>query len=777
MRKPTITAATALIALVSLVSLAPSVFGQTPSSLPAPWSSQDIGNPAIAGSATVTSGTFTVKAAGTDIWGKSDQFHFVYQTMTGDGEVVARVDSVTSAASWSKAGVMMRETLTANSKHGFALVSVAKGVAYQRRLTTGGGSTNTAGTMSVPPRWVRMIRQGSTFTAYESADGQTWRTIGSSTIAMAQTIYVGLAATSHRSGAMTTAKLSNVAVTPATAANQPPAVSLSSPANGATFTAPASITISASASDPDGTITRVDFYRGTTLLGSDVASPYSYSWSNVPAGSYALTAVATDNLGARTTSAARTVTVSDPTSTVPAPWTSQDVGSPAVAGSAGESNGTFTVSGAGTDIWGTADQFHFLYQPVTGDGEVIARVQSVTAVDVWSKAGVMMRESLAGGSKHASMLASASNGMAFQRRPTTGGTSLSTYGSAVSAPYWVRLTRRGDVFEAYDSADGQNWKPIGSETISMLQTIYVGLAVTSHNTSTAATALFSNVIVSEGGSSTNQPPSVTLTAPANGATFTAPATVTLSANASDPDGTIARVDFYNGGSLIGSDTTSPYSVGWSNVAAGTYSLTAVATDNSGDTTRSAGVSITVNSTTNTPPTVSIASPASGSSYAAPTTVAITANAGDPNGSVTKVDFYAGTTLIGTDTTSPYSVNWANAAPGTYSITARATDNAGAVTTSAAVSVTLRPSQAAFTASADHATITSYRLEIFTAGANPSTATPVATRDLGKPAPVNGEISADITTTLQPLATGSYIATVSAISSGGSARSAAASFVR
>jgi hypothetical protein len=339
------------------------------------------------------------------------------------------------------------------------------------------------------------------------------------------------------------------------------------------------------------------------------------------------------------------------------------------------------------------------------------------------------------------------------------------------------MRRRGDVFEGYDSADGLSWRLIGSQTITMAQTIYVGLAVTSDNASTATTATFSNASAPEAGT-TGQAPTVSLTAPSDGATYTAPATVTLAATATDSDGTIARVDFYRGSTLIGSDTSSPYSVSWSNVAAGTYTLTAVATDNSGNTTTSNAASITVSSTTNAPPSVSITNPASGSSFAAPTTIPLTASANDSNGSVTRVDFYVGTTLIGSDTTSPYSVNWANAAPGAYSITARATDNGGAVTTSAAISLTLRRSEATFTPSTDDATVTSYRLDIFLAGADPATAAPGATQNLGKPPIVNNTITVDITSTLQPLAAGSYFATVSAIGSTGSSRSAAsANFTR
>jgi hypothetical protein len=108
-------------------------------------------------------------------------------------------------------------------------------------------------------------------------------------------------------GATTTSAAIGITVNPAP--NVPPTVSITSPANNAKFTAPASITINASAADSDGTVTQVDFYQGTTLLYTDTSAPYSYTWTGVPVGSYSFTAVATDNDGAMTTSTAVGVTV------------------------------------------------------------------------------------------------------------------------------------------------------------------------------------------------------------------------------------------------------------------------------------------------------------------------------------------------------------------------------------------------------------------------------------------------------------------------------------
>ncbi|MCB2378518.1 Ig-like domain-containing protein [Hymenobacter sp. BT635] len=187
---------------------------------------------------------------------------------------------------------------------------------------------------------------------------------------------------------------------------------------------------------------------------------------------------------------------------------------------------------------------------------------------------------------------------------------------------------------------------------------------------------------------TNTPPTVSLTAPAGGATFTAPASITVTATAADTDGTVAKVEFYNGATLLGTDTSSPYSYTWAGVAAGTYSLSAKATDNANATTTSAAVSVTVNAAGNTPPTVSITAPANGATFTAPASVTITANAADANGTVSKVEFFQGTTKLGEDLTAPYSFSWSGVGAGTYSLTAKATDNAGAVTTSAAVSITV-----------------------------------------------------------------------------------------
>jgi hypothetical protein len=183
-------------------------------------------------------------------------------------------------------------------------------------------------------------------------------------------------------------------------------------------------------------------------------------------------------------------------------------------------------------------------------------------------------------------------------------------------------------------------------------------------------------------------PAVTLTQPADGARFAAPATVTLAGSASDADGTVARVEFFNGSTKLGEDATAPYSFTWSGVGAGTYTLTARATDDSGQTTTSAPA--TINVTANTAPSAVITSPADGATFPWKPTFTITATASDPDGRVTQVEFRDGTKVLGQDATSPYSYTYRNVASGSHALTVRATDDAGIVTTSAPVTITVAP---------------------------------------------------------------------------------------
>jgi hypothetical protein len=180
---------------------------------------------------------------------------------------------------------------------------------------------------------------------------------------------------------------------------------------------------------------------------------------------------------------------------LPDGWSHQDIGAVGVAGSAGYDSATttFTVKGAGADVWGTADALDYVYRPVTGDGWIAARVTSVQNTNAWTKAGVMIRETVNPGAAQAFMLVSSGKGLAFQRRTATGGVSTSTAGVLAAAPYWVKIERIGNTINAYSSPDGTTWTLVGTDTVTMGSTILVGVGVSSHTTSTAATAKFDNL--------------------------------------------------------------------------------------------------------------------------------------------------------------------------------------------------------------------------------------------------------------------------------------------
>jgi len=180
----------------------------------------------------------------------------------------------------------------------------------------------------------------------------------------------------------------------------------------------------------------------------------------------------------------------------------------------------------------------------------------------------------------------------------------------------------------------------------------------------------------------NAPPTVSLKAPQSGAVFATPATITVTAAAADSDGTVAKVDFFDSGTLVGTVTVAPYSVALTNVAAGVHVLTARATDNLGAAATSAAVTVTVD----TAPAVSLTAPANSATFAAPATITLTAAVTETVGMITKVDFFQGSTLIGTATTAPYSFLWSNVSAGNYAITAVATNDAGTSTTSAPVAI-------------------------------------------------------------------------------------------
>jgi glucose/arabinose dehydrogenase/plastocyanin len=194
---------------------------------------------------------------------------------------------------------------------------------------------------------------------------------------------------------------------------------------------------------------------------------------------------------------------------------------------------------------------------------------------------------------------------------------------------------------------------------------------------------FTGAVNVQGG---NNSPTVAISSPTNGASFTAPAIVSITATAEDADGSVTNVSFFDEGTFLGQTTNTPYTV-MANLGVGSHMLTAVATDNAGLSTTSSVVNATVVSGPNTPPSVTITNPVDNATLSSSAALTIRASADDIDGTVTNVQFFDGLVSLGNDTNSPFSVS-ARLAIGMHTLTAVASDNLGATATSAPVHVTM-----------------------------------------------------------------------------------------
>jgi hypothetical protein len=213
------------------------------------------------------------------------------------------------------------------------------------------------------------------------------------------------------------------------------------------------------------------------------------------------------------------------------------------------------------------------------------------------------------------------------------------------------------------------------------------IAVEVHQANTTGNELiFDLELIANDTGNTNTPPTISLTAPAQNAVFKTGTDIAIAALAEDSDGIISQVEFRADGAVIATDTDTPYQFTWTGAATGAHTLSAIAYDDGGLNTVSAAITITV--VANTPPAVTITAPAGGALFRTGATIDIQASASDGDGTVARVDFFAGAQLIGSAATAPYSTAWQNVAAGNYALTAVAYDNDNVSTTSAAVNISV-----------------------------------------------------------------------------------------
>jgi hypothetical protein len=174
-----------------------------------------------------------------------------------------------------------------------------------------------------------------------------------------------------------------------------------------------------------------------------------------------------------------------------------DIGSVGAAGSVqAHASGSYSVSGGGADVWGTADAFRYMYDQVAGDWDVETRVGSIDAVNAWTKAGVMIRESLQPGAAHAFVAVTPTKGVVLQYRDVAAGVSAQAGAASATAPQWVKLSRRGSEITAFRRTDSGAWQPLGTVNVSLPAVVYLGVAVSSHDATRPATATFDNLVMS-----------------------------------------------------------------------------------------------------------------------------------------------------------------------------------------------------------------------------------------------------------------------------------------
>jgi glucose/arabinose dehydrogenase/regulation of enolase protein 1 (concanavalin A-like superfamily) len=407
-------------------------YDQVVNTMPSPWQSVDVGSPLMTGTAdySASNQTFYVDGAGSDIWSTNDQFHYVYQPLNGDGTIIARLRYQTNSSAWAKAGIMIKESTATGSSFVDALVT--PNVSPNTPNINGVGCTPNGCASPLPPV----------------------------TPSVGHGVHMQYNFNGDKSVTSPTAL----------AGYNSPNEWLKLQRTGNTFTS---------------------WYSTDGKTWTSIGTTNVTMKANATVGLF----VNSHNIGQYSTVAFDNVQVTSSASNpLPAPWLDTDVGSPAISGSAGYTNGTFTVNGAGTDIFGTNDQFNYAYQPVSGNGTLIARVASQTNTSSNAKAGIMFKQSTTAGDSYILIAVAPGGGIKVQYNfnGSVGG------GTYTFPNVWMKLTRTANTFTAYVSSDGVTWTQVLSKTLTFNTNATAGLFVCSHNAAAIGTATFDNVSFTPG---------------------------------------------------------------------------------------------------------------------------------------------------------------------------------------------------------------------------------------------------------------------------------------
>ena len=498
--------------LSSMVDSNPVEFTVTSTPLPSGWLDQDVGAVSKAGTAGYANGIFTVQTASTGVntacfSGASplDTFHFVYQPLSGNGTIVARVVSPTSV--YGQSGLMIRNTMDPSSPMVFVADYSGYLYAWSRILEDTTASCANPQIYAPFPYWLQLQRSGNTINVLQSPDGVDWTPIGGSfEISMPQTVYIGMVMTGGSASSPYSGDFDSVSVS-SSSETAPVITSLSA------TTGPAGSQIVVSGSGFGST------QSGSVVLLNDAPVTIN-SWSATSINITIPSAASSGPMAVQVApemDSSNAVMFTVTTQPLPSGWFDQDVGTVGKAGNASYSNGVFTVQGAGVFLSAYADALHFVYQPMSTDGTIIARVSGTGSGGAY--ATVMIRETLAANAPNVAAAGYAYSGgstPSMDYRSVVGGYELSSGGTNLSIPYWLEVVRNANQFSVYEASDGVHWTQIGNtQTVTTAQTVYVGFGVASDSTSTLDTATFDNVSVNLGSALPN--PVISSISPTTGA--------------------------------------------------------------------------------------------------------------------------------------------------------------------------------------------------------------------------------------------------------------------